>query len=48
MNATCLKVHNILSEMHFAPAIVTSPEQAFTYLKDRGAPCRVREWRDAA
>ena len=43
-----VETHAILSEMGFTPAIVTSPEEAFAFLKDRGAPSTVREWRRAA
>lgn len=42
------KVHALLGEMGFAPAVVTSDEQAFAFLKERGAPCKVQGWREAA
>lgn len=42
------ETHALLTELGFAPAIVTSPEEAFAYLRERGAPTNVREWRRAA
>jgi len=42
-----VKIHGTLAEMGFAPAIVTSPADAYAFLIERGAPCRV-PWRDAA
>lgn len=42
------QIHETLSEMGFQPVVVTTPEEAFLYLKARGAPCRVRDWRVAA
>lgn len=42
-----LRVHAELAEMGFAPAIVTSPEEAYAFLKERGAPCK-SEWKVAA
>lgn len=41
-------IHAKLAAMGFAPAVVTSPTEAFDHLYARGAPCRVREWREAA
>lgn len=43
-----IEMHARLAEMGFAPGIVTSPEEAFEFLRERGAPCQVREWRAAA
>lgn len=42
------RIHAELAEMGFAPAVVTSPEEAFEFLRDRGAPTNVRDWRAAA
>lgn len=42
-----VKIHAKLAEMGFEPAIVTSPEEAFAFLRDRGAPTNVRELRAA-
>lgn len=42
------RVHADLAEKGFAPAIVTSPDEAFAFLKERGAPTNVREWGRAA
>ena len=42
-----IEIHAELAEMGFAPAIVTSPEEAFAFLRERGAPTNVREWRAA-
>jgi hypothetical protein len=42
------QIHAQLAEMGFTPAIVTSPEEAFAFLKERGAPTNVREWGIAA
>lgn len=42
------KVHAILADMGYQPAIVTDSTQAFDYLRERGAPCRVQSWREAA
>lgn len=42
------EIHATLAEMGFTPAIVTSPEEAFQFLKERGAPTNQREWRQAA
>lgn len=38
------EIHAQLSEMGYAPAIVTSPEEAFAFLKERGAPTNLRSW----
>jgi len=38
------EIHDRLAEMGFTVEIVTSPEEAFAILKERGAPGRVREW----
>lgn len=43
-----IQVHATLAEMGFAPAIVTSPAEAFAFLRERGAPTNQREWREAA
>jgi len=43
-----VEIHERLAEMGFAPAIVTSPEEAFAFLRERGAPTNLREWRAAA
>lgn len=43
-----VKIHAQLREMGFEPAVVTSTEEAFAFLKERGAPTSVREWREAA
>lgn len=43
-----IEIHERLAEMGFAPAIVTSPDEAFAFLRERGAPTNVREWRAAA
>lgn len=43
-----IKIHAVLAEMGFTPAIVTSPAEAFAFLKERGAPTSIREWREAA
>lgn len=42
------EIHARLAEMGFAPAIVTSSEEAFAFLKERGAPTNVQAWREAA
>jgi hypothetical protein len=42
------EIHARLAELGFAPAIVTSAEEAFAFLKERGAPTNIREWREAA
>lgn len=42
------KIHRHLAELGFEPAIVTSPSEAFAFLRERGAPTRVLEWREAA
>ena len=41
-------IHAKLASLGFEPAIVTSPAEAFAFLKERGAPSRVSEWREAA
>lgn len=41
-------IHARLAECGYPVAIVTSPEEAFAFLRDRGAPTNVREWRVAA
>lgn len=38
------EIHAQLTEMGFAPAIVTSPEEAFEFLRERGAPTNLRSW----
>lgn len=43
-----VEMHALLAEMGFTPAIVTSPAEAFQFLRDKGAPTNVREWREAA
>ena len=43
-----VQIHAELREMGFTPAIVTSTEEAFAFLKDRGAPTHIRDWREAA
>lgn len=43
-----LELHAQLAEMGFTPAIVTSAQEAFAFLRERGAPTSVREWREAA
>jgi len=43
-----VKIHAQLKEMGFEPAVVTTTEQAFAHLRERGAPCAVRDWREAA
>lgn len=37
------KIHERLAEMGWRPAIVTSPEEAFAFLKERGAPTSARD-----
>lgn len=41
-------MHARLAELGFAPAVVTSAEEAFAFLKERGAPTNVRAWQEAA
>lgn len=41
-------MHGQLAEMGYPVGIVTSPAEAFAFLKDRGAPTNVREYREAA
>jgi hypothetical protein len=43
-----IQIHARLAELGFAPAIVTSPEEAFAFLRERGAPTNIRAWREAA
>lgn len=43
-----LIMHVRLNELGYTPAVVTSPAEAFAFLKDRGAPTNVREYREAA
>lgn len=42
------RMHARLAELGFTPAIVTSSDEAFAFLKQRGAPTTVKEWRVAA
>jgi hypothetical protein len=42
------RIHAELAEMGFTVGVVTSTEEAFAFLRDRGAPTSVREWREAA
>jgi hypothetical protein len=42
------EIHAQLAEMGFAPAIVTTSAEAFSFLRERGAPCRIQGWREAA
>ena len=43
-----VKCHALLTELGFEPAVVTSTEEAFAFLKDRGAPTHIRDWKEAA
>lgn len=43
-----LVMHDRLNQLGYTPAVVTSPAEAFEFLKERGAPANVREWREAA
>lgn len=43
-----IELHATLAEMGFTPAIVTSQEEAFAFLKERGAPTSIQAWREAA
>lgn len=43
-----LRIHAQLAECGYPVRVVTSTEEAFAYLKERGAPTSVREWREAA
>jgi hypothetical protein len=43
-----VEIHATLAEMGYAPAVVTSTEEAFAFLRDRGAPTCIMEWREAA
>lgn len=40
-------IHATLADMGFTPAVCTSPEEAYAFLIERGAPCR-SAWRVAA
>lgn len=42
------RIHAELAEMGFVVGVVTSTEEAFQFLKDRGAPSNVAEWREVA
>lgn len=42
------EIHALLTEMGFTPAIVTSPQETFAFLKERGAPTSLQAWREAA
>jgi hypothetical protein len=42
------RIHAELAEMGFTVGVVTSTEEAFQFLRERGAPTTVREWREAA
>jgi hypothetical protein len=48
VTADQLKIHALLAELGYEPAIVTSPEEAFAHLKERGAPATMRQWGIAA
>lgn len=41
-------MHQRLGALGFLPAVVTSAEEAFAFLRERGAPTNVREWKEAA
>lgn len=41
-------MHATLAACGYEPAVVTSAEQAFNFLVARGAPAKVRSWREAA
>jgi hypothetical protein len=41
-------MHADLAGKGYRPAVVTSPAEAHAFLVDRGAPCRVKNWREAA
>lgn len=38
------KIHAELAECGYPPAVVTSPKEAFAFLKERGAPTNLRGW----
>lgn len=38
------EIHERLAGMGWTPEIVTSPAEAFAFLKEKGAPSTVREW----
>lgn len=42
-----LIMHVKLNELGYTPAVVTSPEQAFEFLKSKGAPSNIQAWRAA-
>jgi VRR-NUC domain len=41
-------IHLMLRERRYPVLVVTSPEEAFNFLRGVGAPTNVREWREAA
>lgn len=41
-------MHVRLNELGYTPAVVTSPGEAFAFLKEKGAPSRVQAWLEAA
>jgi len=41
-------MHHLLAEMGHAPAIVTSATEAYVFLLERGAPCRVKDWKEGS
>jgi hypothetical protein len=43
-----VKIHAQLTDLGFTPGVVTSPDEAFAFLKDCGAPTSVRQWGRAA
>lgn len=42
-----IRLHAQLRDMGFPVAIVTSPAEAFTVLKEQGAPTNLLDWREA-
>ncbi len=40
-------MHQTLAKLGFVPAVCTSPEEAYEFLRERGAPCKAT-WRAAA
>jgi VRR-NUC domain len=42
------RIHAELAERGYPPAVVTSPAEAYAFLRERGAPTSVREWKEAA
>jgi hypothetical protein len=40
-------MHTELGEMGWTPAVVTSPSEAFAFLREKDAPTNLREWREA-